>query len=147
LGLNYWLDNDFQCPNWWYPEIGVPQVLAPVMILIEVELAPDQFEKGIKILNRSAIGMTGQNKVWQSGNVLLRNLLLKNEDTIRLAATSIQEELVVSTGEGVQLGGPCAGLPRWRHAGGAQRWRERHRLRRDDHLRSVPEWRTMLGPH
>jgi chondroitin AC lyase len=33
---------------------------------------------------------------------LLRNLLLKNEDTIRMAATSIQEELVVSTGEGVQ---------------------------------------------
>jgi chondroitin AC lyase len=102
LGLNYWLDNDFQCPNWWYPEIGVPQVLAPVMILMEAELSPEQFEKGIKILNRSAIGMTGQNKVWQSGNVLLRNLLLKNEDTIRLAATSIQEELVVSTGEGVQ---------------------------------------------
>jgi len=102
LGLNYWLDNDFQCPNWWYPEIGVPQVLAPIMILMEVELTPEQFEKGIKILNRSAIGMTGQNKVWQSGNVLLRNLLLKNEDTIRMAATSIQEELVVSTGEGVQ---------------------------------------------
>jgi len=102
LALNYWLDNDFQCPNWWYPEIGVPQVLAPVMILMEAELTPEQKEKGIKILNHSAIGMTGQNKVWQSGNVLLRNLLLKNEDTIRLAATSIQEELVVSTGEGVQ---------------------------------------------
>jgi chondroitin AC lyase len=102
LGLNYWLENDFQCPNWWYPEIGVPQVLAPVMILMETELSAEQFEKGIRILNRSAIGMTGQNKVWQSGNVLLRNLLLKNEDTIRMAATSIQEELVVSTGEGVQ---------------------------------------------
>lgn len=102
LSLNYWLDNDFQCPNWWYPEIGVPQVLAPVMILMEAELSAEQMQKGIKILNRSAIGMTGQNKVWQSGNVLLRNLLLKNEDTIRLAATSIQEELVVGTGEGVQ---------------------------------------------
>ena len=102
LSLNYWLDNDFQCPNWWYPEIGVPQVLAPVLILMEAELTPEQKESGIKILNRSRIGMTGQNKVWQSGNVLLRNLLLKNEDTIRLAATSIHEELVVSTGEGVQ---------------------------------------------
>jgi chondroitin AC lyase len=102
LALNFWLENDFQCPNWWYPEIGVPQVLAPVMILMEAELSAEQFEKGIRILNRSAIGMTGQNKVWQSGNVLLRNLLLKNEDTIRMAATSIQEELVVSTGEGVQ---------------------------------------------
>jgi len=102
LGLNYWLDNDFQCPNWWYPEIGVPMSLAPVMILMEAELSAEQMQKGIKILNRSKIGMTGQNKVWQSGNVLLRNLLLRNEDTIRFAAESIQEELVVSIGEGVQ---------------------------------------------
>lgn len=102
LALNFWLENDFICPNWWYPEIGVPMVLAPVMILMEPELSAEQMEKGIKILDRSAIGMTGQNKVWQSANVLLRNLLLKNEDTIRIAAESIQEELVVSTGEGVQ---------------------------------------------
>lgn len=102
LALNYWLNNDFQCPNWWYPEIGVPMVLAPIIILMEAELSEEQMEKGVKILNRSAIGMTGQNKVWQSANVLLRNLLLKNEDTIRIAAESIQEELVVSTGEGVQ---------------------------------------------
>lgn len=101
-GLNFWLENDFICPNWWYPEIGVPMVLAPTMLLMEAELSPEQMEKGIKILNRSAIGMTGQNKVWQSGNVLLRNLLLKNADTIRLACESIKEELVVSTGEGVQ---------------------------------------------
>lgn len=101
-GLNFWLENDFICPNWWYPEIGVPMVLAPVMILMEAELSPEQMQKGIKILDRSKIGMTGQNKVWQSGNVLLRNLLLKNQDTIRIASASIKEELVVSTGEGVQ---------------------------------------------
>ena len=70
-GLNYWFENDFICPNWWYPEIGVPMVLAPVMILMEAELSPEQMQKGIKILDRSKIGMTGQNKVWQSGNVLM----------------------------------------------------------------------------
>ncbi len=26
-GLNFWLKNDFICPNWWYPEIGVPKVM------------------------------------------------------------------------------------------------------------------------
>lgn len=102
LSLNFWLDNDFQCPNWWYPEIGVPMILAPAMILMEAELSPEQMEKGMKILARSSIGMTGQNKVWQSGNVLLRSLLQKDEETIRSAANAIQEELVVSTGEGVQ---------------------------------------------
>lgn len=59
LALNFWLENDLICPNWWYPEIGVPMVLAPVMILMEVELSPEQKEKGIKILDRSAIAMTG----------------------------------------------------------------------------------------
>ncbi|MEP6749583.1 MAG: hypothetical protein ABJB86_17730, partial [Bacteroidota bacterium] len=34
-GLNYWLKNDFICPNWWYPQIGVPKVLAPLMLLLE----------------------------------------------------------------------------------------------------------------
>lgn len=102
LGLNFWLENDFQCPNWWYPEIGVPMVLAPVMLLMEPELSAEQLEKGIAILNRSSIGMTGQNKVWQSGNVLLRSLLLKDAETIAKAAEAIREELVVSTGEGVQ---------------------------------------------
>lgn len=100
--LNYWFDSDFQCPNWWYPEIGVPMSLAPAMILMEDELSQTEKEKGVKILDRAKIGMTGQNKVWLSGNVLLKSLLLRDEETISKAAQSIQEELVVSTGEGVQ---------------------------------------------
>lgn len=100
--LNFWLENDFICPNWWYPEIGVPKLFGPIMILMEDELSPEQMQKGIQILNRSKIGMTGQNKVWLSGNVLLRSLLLKDKETIKKAVESIQEELVVNTGEGVQ---------------------------------------------
>lgn len=103
--LNYWLDNDFQCPNWWYPEIGVPMQLGPILILMENELSAEQMAKGIKIMDRSKIGMTGQNKVWQSGNVLLKALLLRDDATIRKAAQSIQEEMKVSLGEGIQPDG------------------------------------------
>ncbi len=102
LALNYWLDNDFQCPNWWYPEIGVPMSFAPSLILMEDELSPEQMTKGIQILDRAKIGMTGQNKVWLSGNVLMKSLLLRDVETIRKAASSIQEELKVSMGEGIQ---------------------------------------------
>lgn len=102
LALNYWLENDFQCPNWWYPEIGVPIVLAPILILVEHELSEEQFAKGIKILDRSEIRMTGQNKVWLSGNVLLKSLLTRDTEMIKKASASIQEELVVSMQEGVQ---------------------------------------------
>ncbi len=105
LALNYWLDNDFQCPNWWYPEIGVPMQLAPILIIMEDQLSPEQMAKGIKILDRSKIGMTGQNKVWQSGNVLLKSLLQRNAEMIRKAARAIQEEMTVGMGEGIQPDG------------------------------------------
>lgn len=105
LALNYWLDNDFQCPNWWYPEIGVPMQLAPTLILMEEQLSPEQLAKGIKILDRAKIGMTGQNKVWLSGNVLLKSLLQRNAEMIRKAARAIQEEMTVGVGEGIQPDG------------------------------------------
>ncbi len=103
--LNYWLDNDFQCPNWWYPEIGVPMQLAPILILMENELTADQLSKGIKILDRAKIRMTGQNKVWLSGNVLMKSLLLRDTEMIKKASQSIQEELKVSLSEGIQPDG------------------------------------------
>jgi chondroitin AC lyase len=105
LALNYWLTNDFQCPNWWYPEIGVPMSLAPTLLLLETELSKDEMASGIKILDRAKIRMTGQNKVWLSGNVLLKSLLLRDTATIRKASASIQEELKVSLEEGIQPDG------------------------------------------
>ncbi len=95
LALNYWLDNDFQNPNWWNPQIGVPKFISPILIAMEGELSPEQFEKGIKILSRSQIRLAGQNKVWLSGNVLYKSLLLRNADTVRIASESIKDELVI----------------------------------------------------
>lgn len=100
--LNHWLVNDFQSPNWWHPVIGTPMLLNPVLILMEPELSEEQWLKAMPILNRCEIGQTGQNKVWQSGNVLMSSLLTRNPEMVKKAAESIQEELVVGTGEGVQ---------------------------------------------
>jgi len=101
-GLNFWLQNDFICPNWWYPQIGVPKVLAPVMLLLEDKLTPAQMDAGIKILDRAKIGMTGQNKVWLSGNVIYKSLLSGDVPAVEAAVKAIQEEIVVSEGEGIQ---------------------------------------------
>ena len=102
LALNNWLENDFISPNWWHNKIGTPKLIAPVMVLMEAELTDEQMDLGYKILERAKIGMTGQNKVWLSGNVLFTSLLKRNADTIKLASESIREELVVSMTEGLQ---------------------------------------------
>lgn len=101
-GLNFWLANDFICPNWWYPEIGVPRLLGPIMLLREDRLSPEQKEKGLKILARAKIGMTGQNRVWLSGNVICRSLLTNDYTLINEAALAIKNEVVVSEKEGIQ---------------------------------------------
>jgi chondroitin AC lyase len=102
LALNYWLKNDFVSPNWWYPQIGIPQALAPILLVMETELSTDQIATGVTLLNRAKIGMGGQNKVWLSGNVMLKSLLLRNVDSVAIAAKAIQAELKVSKGLGVQ---------------------------------------------
>jgi len=100
--LNHWLSNDFQSPNWWHPVIGTPMLLNPILILMEPELSAKQLQKAMPILNRCEIGRSGQNKVWQSGNVLFTSLLNRDLTLVKKASESIQEELIVSLGEGVQ---------------------------------------------
>ncbi len=101
-GLDYWLKNDFICPNWWYPQIGVPKTLAPLMLMMEEYLSAEEMASGVKILERAKIGMTGQNKVWLSGNVIYRSLLTGDVAAVEAAVKAIQEEIVVSEGEGIQ---------------------------------------------
>ncbi|MDP4207811.1 MAG: polysaccharide lyase 8 family protein [Bacteroidota bacterium] len=100
--LDYWINADLQNPNWWYPQIGVPKTLGPIILLIQAQLTEDEMAKGIKILERAKIGMTGQNKVWLSGNVIYRSLLTGDVDMINEAAKAIQSEINISLDEGVQ---------------------------------------------
>jgi chondroitin AC lyase len=100
--LNYWTRNDFESPNWWYPEIGTPRELGPLMLLMEEHLSATEKQAGIKILNKSKIGMTGQNKVWLAGNVIYRSLMTNDYALIEQGAAAIKSEIVISEEEGVQ---------------------------------------------
>ena len=102
LSLNYWLKNDFQSDNWWYPQIGTLKILAPILILMEDELSETELQLAMPILERAKIGMTGQNKVWLSANVLMRSLLTKDIKSVDAATKSIREKLRTSIKEGIQ---------------------------------------------
>lgn len=101
--LGHWLEQDYQCLNWWYNQIGVPMAIGEIGILLEDELTPDEYELIVnKIMPRAKIGMTGQNRVWVASNTLVRGLLMKDESLVREAAAAIGEEIRVTTSEGVQ---------------------------------------------
>lgn len=101
-GLEYWYAKKPSSLNWWHGEIGVPKKLAAILLLIRDELSGRELEEGLKIVERSRFGRTGQNKVWLAGNNLMRGLLTDDEELVVKARNQIAEEIFITDGEGIQ---------------------------------------------
>lgn len=97
--FDHWLAKDYRNKNWWQNEIGVPRLVAEFLILMEEELTPEQRAKGLQIVERAKIRMTGQNRIWFAGNVLMRALLQGDVALARTARDTIVNEVSISTGE------------------------------------------------
>ena len=101
--LAHWVHEDYRNLNWWYPQIGVPMAVAPILVLMDGDLPAELTDKAVnEILSRSKMGMTGQNKVWLAGIAFLKGLLQADADLMAEAREQIVEELRVTTAEGVQ---------------------------------------------
>ena len=83
--LEYWLSHDFQNPNWWWNQIGVPRSLLPVLLLMDKDLSNEQRSRAFTILRRAKIGMTGQNLVWVTEITAVRGIL-ENDPKLVAAA-------------------------------------------------------------
>jgi len=59
-------------------------------------------QEAIRVMEQSQFGMTGQNKVWLAGNVLIRGLLLNDAELIKEARENICSEIVLGQKEGIQ---------------------------------------------
>ncbi|MEI6753523.1 MAG: polysaccharide lyase family 8 super-sandwich domain-containing protein [Paludibacter sp.] len=101
-GLNAWYRIKPVCRNWWYNQIGVPKTLGVVVILLENELSESEKNNAVTVLNNSGFRMTGQNKVWLAGNVLLKALLINDATLAKAARDTIVSEIYQTTNEGIQ---------------------------------------------
>ena len=100
--LGWWFAHKPVCLNWWYNQIGVPKTLGTACLLFEAELTPAEREGAIEVLENARFGMTGQNKVWLAGNVLMRALLQNDFSLAKQARDSIVSEIVTGRPEGIQ---------------------------------------------
>jgi len=101
--LSHWTQKDYVNPNWWYPQIGVPMTVAPILVLMGDDLPSDLSDATMRrVLSRSKMGMTGQNKVWLAGIALMKGMLQEDSRLMTRARETIFEELRITTAEGVQ---------------------------------------------
>lgn len=104
LALSFWLDHDYQNPNWWWNEIGTPQAIGRAAILMRDSLTPDQMQKTIKILDRSVLSMTGANLTWVASNAIVKGCLERRPDIIAQAYSRLYQEIKIAgpDEEGIQ---------------------------------------------
>jgi chondroitin AC lyase len=101
-GLDHWIQNDYPNPNWYNPRIGVPYRLGCVLVLMGDAVPAQMLADARPILDRSELGMTGQNKVWCAGIGVMKGVLFADRDLLERAVDELWSELQVSTGEGIQ---------------------------------------------
>ncbi|WP_455592956.1 polysaccharide lyase family 8 super-sandwich domain-containing protein [Bacteroides sp.] len=100
--MNFWFTSQLVCKNWWYNQIGIPRTLGPAFLLFEQEMSTEEKQAAIRVMEHSKLGMTGQNKVWLAGNVLLQGLLQNDMEAIRKSRDVICSEIILGQEEGIQ---------------------------------------------
>lgn len=102
--FNFWIDKGLVNRNWWYPQIGVPQELGVIMLLLEDHIEPSYWDGGLKIMDKVEFGgKTGQNLVWVSSNIILRSILNGDSSLLEEACGNIVGQMRIEEGaEGVQ---------------------------------------------
>lgn len=104
--LNYWLSNNFICDNWWWNQIGTPDELIKILLIMDNDLTKEQISKTVAIVGRANLDASGARP--SGDRVRIAGILAKNavfqrdiplfEATIKV----IGDEIKFSTGRGIQ---------------------------------------------
>lgn len=100
--LHYWFTAKPVCLNWWYNQIGIPKTLGTAFVLFEQKLTSDEKREAVAVMENAKFGMTGQNKVWLAGNVMMRALLQNDAALVKMARDTIASEIVTGGFEGIK---------------------------------------------
>jgi chondroitin AC lyase len=57
--LDFWLKNDFICQNWWWNQIGTPDHMVQLLLIMDEDIAPSQRPKAEEIAVRANLGAWG----------------------------------------------------------------------------------------
>lgn len=57
--LEFWVDHDFICDNWWYNQIGTPNSLVTVMLIMDEELPKELVDEARPIIGRAQLNASG----------------------------------------------------------------------------------------
>ena len=104
--LNYWLAHDFICENWWWNEIGTPNALIQVLLMMDKNLTKEQINKALPIIKRSNLQAQGARESGDRikiGGIQAKTALFSYDTTqFNYVIQVIEGQIKFVTGRGMQ---------------------------------------------
>jgi chondroitin AC lyase len=100
--LDFWQGRDPRNSNWWWNVIGVPGTLSQIYILLDGELEGSRRQKGLEIIARGKLSMTGANLADVVNITLRRGVVERDIALVSKAVGMMADEIRISLEEGIQ---------------------------------------------
>ena len=104
LALDNWLRHKYHNPNWWHNQIGVPQCMRDVLVLLRKQLNARQLRDGVEVLGQLQVqgNGAGANLIWSADLGLHYGALTGDTVLMDSCRRLILREIHISTGEGIE---------------------------------------------
>jgi chondroitin AC lyase len=104
--LDFWLQHDFICENWWWNEMGTPGNMIDLLLIMDDALTDKQKEKGLEIAGRAnmaGVGARPGGDLIQIAAIMGKQALFKRDqkflkDVLKIMA----DEIKVTTERGLK---------------------------------------------
>src|SRR5690606_8101524 len=104
--LHHWLQEDYRCENWWWNEIGTPDAMANILLLMRDELNADELTAGIAIAERSNFAgfgaRPGGDFVKMAGIKAVTELVRQDTAEFALAIKTTSDQIYVTEDRGIK---------------------------------------------
>lgn len=102
--LSHWTNKRYQNPNWWQNDIGVPQVMRDIIVLLGDRLDGALHEGAFAVLRqyKQQPPGYGANTVWTAELALMDGALCSDAEKIINSSRIIAGEIVVGAEQGIQ---------------------------------------------
>jgi chondroitin AC lyase len=104
IALDHWLKTRYKSSNWWHNEIGVPQQIRDIIVLLQTNLSPLQLKLALEVLAQYRVNSnaTGANLTWSADLGFHYGLLTGNSELMQKCRDLMVNEIKITTREGVQ---------------------------------------------
>lgn len=104
--LDYWLEHDFICDNWWWNEMGTPGRMINTLLVMDNDLTENQIRDGLRIAARANLEASGARPggdLIQIADMLGRQALFRRDQTVLERVLAVMsDEIKITTGRGLK---------------------------------------------